>query len=1112
MSIRASRRQDLSDASTSYSWRDAPPVYTPVASEVDLLRVQLAQERLKTADLARELEETQIKLYDAQRDAVTASTAYQGSKTDLVKEIAGRRAAERNAREAQEKLAQLQHEAGGEVGALRQSISTLGRSFVGYERPIIHDQTNSLVEDLRDQLEDQQAKYDSAERRWRTKRAEHLHEKHELQEEIERLQNQVAELKKKVKTKADNQLRSQRFFVEPVASRATVKMTGSTYEAVKPTQTSSNAVLNVSSNPLPQSPVVTDVPRTCEGYGGYIYRDHDWNASQLVGTNDVGLDSSASKDVPEAGVAFVPSRESSLLTDQDAITDSPSMQTAVPTEEHIASPIGKDQVSADGQSLPVVDRQVVLRRSARALQKRKRPDDALSTWEISSLQTALTSAETVLRKKRRQKRPAIKIEFSRDNGSRPTMVNASIDASLDADEPFVRTWAAYLNVPMTSAPQNFRPTEAEIVASLNTKPNPQGDPFVNSTRLRVENFVQWPPEPQDPATRESSNPVHEVANIIAPSATPLLATLSSSQTLLRDEYDSSPSLIRAAVPQTQLYLSSIVVPAPLEHRLDSSTREVPPSGFQVTTTVTTAAESEPPPYTRQGSTAFRVPAYHTSPSESCIAPQRERPSDTDVRKQAMYSQYGPNDQKRYTDVNHASAAAATRSTSQQTNHSIIPVMGVPTNVNGMAALSPPVMVAWSHEAPVLFAPLHVNGSSSSSLAASKDDARVADLLRDYHRRNLTNKNTVSKLLQAEHGIEMSATTVKRRQKQLGLMASKRTTEVMPDNEKRQLLMDQLAKDPGRRRGPRSIRESIANESSVHLTGRWITEEMRRIDPVGFDMRHPQNKRKEVQESLPQGPHFAWTGYGYEKLTQIGFPIWCLRDSWSINWLGMWVMPVRRDRLAHTYRYLNLVKTLEGMPMQGTSSDSKEVTLTYSLTYALREALTSEPAGDEPTIDRYLRRLDGVHAERGTAHLQFDWGDNMLATWEAGKHIYNPDDPHQYELVQWLWSTLIQKELDKSRYSFNNHRSRKDRNKARPTGITPSVALALHADHGGINCLQAIDGEIVGHLIEDIGGEEIVRFVSKTFERRAAAVLEALGIREVTMANVWDVFSQMLPVV
>lgn len=40
------------------------------------------------------------------------------------------------------------------------------------------------------------------------------------------------------------------------------------------------------------------------------------------------------------------------------------------------------------------------------------------------------------------------------------------------------------------------------------------------------------------------------------------------------------------------------------------------------------------------------------------------------------------------------------------------------------------------------------------VTAPANDDRVADILRDYHRKNITNKKTISKLLRAEHGIQM----------------------------------------------------------------------------------------------------------------------------------------------------------------------------------------------------------------------------------------------------------------------------------------------------------------------------------------------------------------------
>ena len=40
------------------------------------------------------------------------------------------------------------------------------------------------------------------------------------------------------------------------------------------------------------------------------------------------------------------------------------------------------------------------------------------------------------------------------------------------------------------------------------------------------------------------------------------------------------------------------------------------------------------------------------------------------------------------------------------------------------------------------------------IVAGSDDARVESLIRDYDRRNIVNKDLISKMLLAEHGIQM----------------------------------------------------------------------------------------------------------------------------------------------------------------------------------------------------------------------------------------------------------------------------------------------------------------------------------------------------------------------
>jgi hypothetical protein len=114
------------------------------------------------------------------------------------------------------------------------------------------------------------------------------------------------------------------------------------------------------------------------------------------------------------------------------------------------------------------------------------------------------------------------------------------------------------------------------------------------------------------------------------------------------------------------------------------------------------------------------------------------------------------------------------------------------------------------------------------------------------------------------------------------------------------------------------------------------------------------------------------------------------------------------------------------------------------------------------------------------------------------------------LAQWLWSTLIQADLDKLRHHFNNHVTRKDHGKQLPSGCSPHVAMALYSQYGGENCLQPVDTKIIDALIAEIGGDEILEFVTPAFAKQAQGIYDVLQVGELTFQNVWLVFSKMLP--
>jgi hypothetical protein len=88
--------------------------------------------------------------------------------------------------------------------------------------------------------------------------------------------------------------------------------------------------------------------------------------------------------------------------------------------------------------------------------------------------------------------------------------------------------------------------------------------------------------------------------------------------------------------------------------------------------------------------------------------------------------------------------------------------------------------------------------------------------------------------------------------------------------------------------------------------------MRAHDPDGFATRDPLAGRKVFRVPLVSlGPHHEWSADGHDKLSNLGFPIWGIRDKWSGKWLGLWVVPNNRLKAAIGYLYLSLVKKLGG---------------------------------------------------------------------------------------------------------------------------------------------------------------------------------------------------------
>ncbi|EGO29471.1 hypothetical protein SERLADRAFT_365490 [Serpula lacrymans var. lacrymans S7.9] len=291
----------------------------------------------------------------------------------------------------------------------------------------------------------------------------------------------------------------------------------------------------------------------------------------------------------------------------------------------------------------------------------------------------------------------------------------------------------------------------------------------------------------------------------------------------------------------------------------------------------------------------------------------------------------------------------------------------------------------------------------------------------------------------------------------------------------------MSKDPARCQGPDLIKEGIAFDCGIHLSRDFITS-----------------------------PHHEWSRDGHDKLTNIGFPTWGVRDKWSGKWLGLSVVPNNRLKDAIAYFYLSTIESVGGMPLQMTTDCGSETTQVFGLANALREEFTPQYSTETLPPHCFLHSVKNIVIERGWLRFHLQWGANAKIWWEAGEGIYNSTDQKHYKLGQWLWSTFIQCKLNHLRERLNNHPTRFDAAKKLPSGVSPNIAIALANEYGGKICLLPVDLAVICRLKESIGGEDLIQFVSTEFANHAESVFGTLGIDKITSDNIWHIFTKMLP--
>ncbi|KAJ7161620.1 hypothetical protein C8R46DRAFT_1164479 [Mycena filopes] len=405
---------------------------------------------------------------------------------------------------------------------------------------------------------------------------------------------------------------------------------------------------------------------------------------------------------------------------------------------------------------------------------------------------------------------------------------------------------------------------------------------------------------------------------------------------------------------------------------------------------------------------------------------------------------------------------------------------------------------------------HARGQFKPLYENEDFESRLEEALRRYHREMKTDNKEIAALLQADYGIQTSASTVKRRRKVLGLTGGAATLKKMVETDAVQLVLDKMDKDPAKRSGVRTIRATVAFQDGVILPRKTVWEIMQKYDAEAFAAREPTAKRIHREKKYPIGINHRWALDGHDKLYKIGFPVYATTGKI----LKAWVVPSNRMGQVIAYLFLCLVMEVGGLPIQTTTDCGSETTLLYGVVNALRQQFHADIDSAEIPPHVYLRSVHNVSVERQWLHLRMDFGDSCVVTFNQGINDgrYNSSDPDQYELCQWLWPQFIQIGLDDYAARRNAIKMRKQADKPGPSGMSRNTAYSLPEKWGGRQCLLDVDLDVVRQMKEDLGGDDLITFWTPEFEARARPAYDSLGIASLSHENIWDVFCAMLPLV
>ena len=299
---------------------------------------------------------------------------------------------------------------------------------------------------------------------------------------------------------------------------------------------------------------------------------------------------------------------------------------------------------------------------------------------------------------------------------------------------------------------------------------------------------------------------------------------------------------------------------------------------------------------------------------------------------------------------------------------------------------------------------------------------------------------------------MSLRTFKRKLKNMGLTKK----SCISDNILMQIIVREV-NGPGAARGYRAMWHAIRKSYGVSVSRDEVMLKLKEVDPQGTILRKAHRLKR--RQYISAGANETWHADGYDKIKPFGFPIHGCIDGFSRRIIWLKVSRSNNNPVVPAYFYLKSVNDLEFCPQYLRTDCGNE----NGLMASIHCKFTGSANGNAHRYgsSHFNQRIENFwsHCKRGFTTWLIDFFKDLVnqGYLSLGNVVHD-------ECAWFVFSPLLQRELDEVKTLWNTHYIRRSRHDTIPG--RPDELFFLPETRGFLNLKNEVHADSIDEVLDE----------------------------------------------